>query len=112
MSKTIKVRLRSSAFHNGVRLRPGAIVDFNIEDLLDGRLPSWAEIIPGETDLDVLAKHINAGDARGIAESAKRAAEREAKKAKEAADKAAAEAEKAAKAEKIAADAEKAAKVK
>lgn len=110
MSDTIKVRLRGTAYHNGQRFRPGEIIDFHVEDMIEGRLPSWAEAVPGVTDMAVLAKHINAGDARQIANDAKRRAEREQKQADAAKAKADKEAKEAAAAEAVAKAAEAEAK--
>lgn len=112
MGDKVKVRLRGTAFHHGVRLRPGKEIDLDVEDLLEGRLPSWAEVIPGVTDMTVLAKHINAGDARGLAMEAKRRADKERKAAEEAKAKADKEEAQAKAAEKLAEEAEKRTKSK
>lgn len=106
MSEKIRVRLRSMAFHHGIRLRTGAVVDLDAEDLLEGRLPAWAEICP-ETDQEALGRYLNAGDAQQIAADLKRTADREEAQAKEALAKASATKSKAARAAKIAEDAVK-----
>jgi hypothetical protein len=75
MAENIKVRLRSFAVHFGKRLRPGAIVDFSTDDLIDGRLPSWAETCD-QTDKEILSRYINLNDADRIALYAKRDADK------------------------------------
>jgi hypothetical protein len=100
MADTIKIRLRADAYHYGKRIRRGAVIAIPLGDLIDGRLPNWAETCD-ETDQDLLARHINASDA-----------DRQAAAAKKEADKAiAAAAEATAKVESLKKKAEKAAEV-
>lgn len=106
MTDYVMVRLRSAAFHDGKRLRPGEIVKCYMDDLQEGRLPSWAEACE-QTNRELLAKYINIGDAQEMAKQARRAAEREAKQAEEAKNKADALDKKAKDAERLAADAVK-----
>lgn len=86
MADTIKVRLRTFAFHNGRRVRPGSVVDLSTEDFIDGKLPNWAEVCD-ETDREVLARHISANDAERQAVFAKRDADKAEAEAKAAAAK-------------------------